>query len=67
GVAVLDGYRGQGIGRALIVHVEAWAAGHGVERVILNVAEANVNAIRLYHSLGYREYDRAMHKAVGAS
>ncbi len=65
GVSVLDGYRGQGIGRALIGHVEAWAAGHGVERMILNVAEANVDAIRLYHALGYREYDRAMHKSIG--
>lgn len=67
GVSVLDGYRGQGIGRALIGHVEEWAARHGVERVILHVAEANGDAIRLYRALGYREYDRAMHKDVGAS
>ena len=64
GVSVLDGYRGRGIGRALIGHLEAWAAGHGVERVVLNVAEANVEAIRLYHALGYREYDRAMRKDI---
>jgi RimJ/RimL family protein N-acetyltransferase len=64
GVSVVDGYRGRGIGRALIAALEGWAAEHGVERVILNVAEANVDAIRLYHALGYQEYDRAMRKAM---
>lgn len=64
GVSVVDGQRGKGIGRALIGHLEGWAAAHGVERVILNVAEANVDAIRLYHALGYREYDRAMRKTM---
>ena len=67
GVSVVDGQRGRGVGRALIAHVEGWAAANGVERVILNVAEANVDAIRLYHALGYREYDRAMRKSIGRS
>ncbi len=64
GVSVVDGQRGRGIGRALIGHLEAWAAEHGVERVTLNVAEANVDAIRLYRALGYQEYDRAMRKDI---
>lgn len=67
GVSVVEVQRGRGIGRALIGHIEEWAAEHGVERVILNVAEANVDAIRLYHALGYREYDRAMRKAIDGS
>jgi GNAT superfamily N-acetyltransferase len=67
GVSVVDGFRGRGIGRALIAWLEAWAADHGVERVILNVAEANVEAIRLYHALGYQDYDRAMRKEILAS
>ena len=66
GVSVVDGHRGRGIGRALIGRLEEWAAEHGVERVILDVAEANVDAIRLYHALGYRDYDRAMRKAIVA-
>ena len=66
GVSVVAGHRGQGIGRALIAHVEAWAAGRGVERMILTVAEANADAIRLYHALGYTEYDRAMRKTLVA-
>jgi len=67
GVSVIDGYRGRGIGRALIGHLEGWAAEHGIERVILTVSEANVDAIRLYHALGYREYDRAMGKTMTLS
>jgi len=62
GVSVVAAYRGRGIGRALIGHLEGWAADHGVERMILNVSEANEGAIRLYHELGYRDYDRAMLK-----
>lgn len=64
GVSVVDGQRGRGVGRALIAHVEAWAAEHDVDRVILTVAEANVDAIRLYRALGYADYDRAMAKDV---
>jgi GNAT superfamily N-acetyltransferase len=64
GVSVVDGWRGRGIGRALIEHLERWAAARGVERMILNVSEANEGAIRLYHSMGYRDYDRAMLKAL---
>ena len=64
GVSVVTGQRGRGIGRALIGHIEDWAAEHGIERMILNVAEANVDAIRLYHALGYRDYDRAMRKSM---
>jgi ribosomal protein S18 acetylase RimI-like enzyme len=64
GISVVAGFRGRGIGRALIGHLEAWAAEHGVERIILNVAAANVDAIRLYHALGYGDYDRAMRKTI---
>jgi GNAT superfamily N-acetyltransferase len=64
GVSVIDGFRGLGIGRRLIAACEAWAAGHGVERMILTVADANEGAIRLYHELGYRDYDRAMLKPL---
>jgi GNAT superfamily N-acetyltransferase len=65
GVSVIAGQRGKGIGRALIGHLEAWAAGHGVERMVLNVSDANEGAIRLYRELGYRDFDRAMLKDLG--
>ena len=64
GVSVVERYRGRGIGRVLIAHLEHWAADRGIERMILNVSEANVGAIRLYHELGYRDYDRAMLKRL---
>jgi GNAT superfamily N-acetyltransferase len=64
GVSVVDGFRGRGIGRALIEHLEQWATGRRVQRMTLNVSEANVGAIRLYHELGYRDYDRAMLKRL---
>jgi GNAT superfamily N-acetyltransferase len=64
GVSVLADWRGRGIGRALIEHLERWAAERGIERMILNVSEANVGAIRLYHDMGYRDYDRAMLKRL---
>jgi GNAT superfamily N-acetyltransferase len=67
GVSVVEGWRGHGIGRALIEHLERWATDHGVERIILNVSDANEGAIRLYHSMGYRDYDRAMLKRVGGA
>jgi GNAT superfamily N-acetyltransferase len=64
GVSVVEGWRGRGIGRALIDHLERWAAAQGIERMILNVSEANEGAIRLYHDLGYRDFDRAMLKQL---
>jgi GNAT superfamily N-acetyltransferase len=67
GVSVVDGWRGRGIGRALIEHLEAWAVSRGVERMVLDVAEANVDAIRLYHALGYTDWDRSMRKRLRAT
>jgi ribosomal protein S18 acetylase RimI-like enzyme len=64
GVSVVEGWRGRGIGRALIGHLEDWSADHGIERIILVVSEANEGAIRLYHELGYRDYDRGMLKRL---
>ena len=64
GVSVVAGQRGRGIGRALIGGLEAWAAAHGVERMVLDVSSANHGAIRLYEELGYRDYDRAMLKPL---
>ncbi len=57
GVAVLEEWRGRGVGTSLIRHLEAWAAERGVEWLILEVADANPRATRLYERLGY-ELDR---------
>lgn len=65
GVSVVEGFRGMGIGRALIAACEHWASARGVERMILTVSDANVSAIRLYHELAYRDFDRLMLKELG--
>jgi len=67
GIAVLDGWRGQGIGRRLIEHLETWAAERGVERITLTVSETNDGAIRLYHHLGYVVSGREMRKDLARS
>ena len=38
-----------------------------IEWMILNVSDANEGAIRLYHDMGYRDYDRAMLKRLTRS
>jgi GNAT superfamily N-acetyltransferase len=48
----------QGIGRALLEHVEDRAASEGAEELALDTAEGADHLIRWYQSLGYREIDR---------
>jgi ribosomal protein S18 acetylase RimI-like enzyme len=67
GIGILEGYRGLGIGRRLITDLEAWAAAHGVERILLLVDAANDGAVRLYHRLGYIDEGRVLRKEVGPS
>jgi GNAT superfamily N-acetyltransferase len=66
GVSVVEGWRGHGIGRALIEHCERWAVDHHIERMILTVSTENAGAIRLYHSMGYRDFDLVMLKDLTA-
>lgn len=54
---VVDGMRGQGIGTALLRRAEQLIADHGCERVTLGVEDTNLDAIRLYGRLGYRQFD----------
>lgn len=51
-VSVWSGYRGRGIGRALINHALAQAALQGVARVSLSVEDGNP-AVNLYRNLGF--------------
>jgi RimJ/RimL family protein N-acetyltransferase len=64
GIGILDGYRGLGLGQRLIAELEGWAAGHGVERIVLLVADANEGAIRLYRRLGYVDESVVLRKDV---
>jgi RimJ/RimL family protein N-acetyltransferase len=64
GIGILDGYRGLGLGQRLIAELEGWAARHGVERIVLLVADANEGAIRLYRRLGYVDESVVLRKDV---
>jgi RimJ/RimL family protein N-acetyltransferase len=55
GITVAGAARRRGIGRALMLALEAWAHDVGVERLTLGVFTGNEAAIDLYRSLGYVE------------
>jgi len=56
--AIDPGRRRRGLGRLLLERVIAGARGHGVERIVLDVAESNRAARRLYDDLGFHEIAR---------
>ena len=53
GIAVDEGWRGRGIGTALMDAAEAWARERGLDALELDVADPNGDARRLYERLGY--------------
>ena len=53
-LGVLPAFRGKGIGRALMEHVEGWATRRGIFSFIL---DATHEGARLYEKLGYRDED----------
>ena len=58
GMALVAGFRGQGIGTALFALAEDHARAKGYDRLSLIVFEQNVRAKRLYDRLGFREVAR---------
>jgi ribosomal protein S18 acetylase RimI-like enzyme len=58
GVEVRDGYRGRGIGEALVRHALAACRGR-FEEIYLSVLPVNDRAQRLYRRLGFRVYGTA--------
>lgn len=54
GIALDEGWRGQGLGRAMMSAMLDWAADHpAIEKVTLGVAPENAGAVALYESLGF--------------
>lgn len=53
GIGVLPAYRRHGIGRALMMAVESWAAAIGIDRLQLTVVTTNAPAIALYGAMGF--------------
>ncbi len=53
-IAVTPDFRGQGIGRALLVAVADWAQANAATRIELEVRASNIRAIKLYERAGLR-------------
>ena len=53
-VAVAEGWRGRGVGTALMGSLEAWARRERVRTLQLHVRAGNGGAIALYERMGYR-------------
>jgi ribosomal protein S18 acetylase RimI-like enzyme len=53
-ICVAEEYRRQGLGRALMEYFIDHLAGAGFSAITLTVTESNVQAVRLYESLGFR-------------
>jgi ribosomal protein S18 acetylase RimI-like enzyme len=51
---VLEGFRGQGVGRALLGEIETIARDMDCCKMTLEVQENNTSARKLYHSVGFK-------------
>jgi RimJ/RimL family protein N-acetyltransferase len=58
GVALLPGFRGRGIGEALMREGIEWARSVGVRKLTLGVFATNERAVALYRRLGFAEEAR---------
>lgn len=65
GISVLVDWRGQGVGHALMAAAESTARARGARRIVLDMSSANVEALRLYDSLGYTEYGLLLRRELG--
>jgi len=54
-IAIGAGYRGEGLGRALVETAVAWARAVGLAKLTLGVFPSNTRAIALYRGLGFVE------------
>ena len=52
-LAVREGYRGRGLGRAVVVQMLGLAKQEGCLRATLEVRPSNTQALKLYESLGF--------------
>jgi ribosomal protein S18 acetylase RimI-like enzyme len=53
-VVVDEAYRGQGIGKALLQHLETWAQNNGLTRLQLLADRNNRSALRFYEKSGWQ-------------
>lgn len=67
GIGVLEGWRGRGIGSALIERAETWARAEGLDALVLDVASENEGARGLYERMGYVPVSDHLGKPLGGS
>ncbi len=53
GIAIIDGYRHEGIGSAMMDESIRWAESAGIEKITLEVFSTNINAIEMYKKFGF--------------
>ncbi|MBW4578615.1 MAG: GNAT family N-acetyltransferase [Tildeniella nuda ZEHNDER 1965/U140] len=61
---VLPEHRRKGIGKALMLHAEAWAKARGDRQIGLQVFQSNQAALSLYDRLGFRTQSLWMVKSL---
>lgn len=65
GIAVIEEWRGHGLGTALLEVIEDWARETGLDALELDVATGNDGARRLYERMGYRPASEHLVKRLG--
>ena len=63
-VFVAQGHRGEGIGKALLNHAQAYAREKGVSEMMIGVLASNKQARSLYESLGFEEFAIKLEKKL---
>lgn len=61
---VIPKYRGQGIGKKLLISFAVWAKQKKVKRLKLIVTDQNTRALKLYHKLGYKAFERILERDI---
>ncbi len=64
GIAILDEWRGRGLGTLLMDTIEDWAREQGLDGLVLDVAAENDGARRLYAKLAYQPVSETMTKPL---
>lgn len=63
-IEIVEGRRGEGLGRALLEAAEGWCADHSIATLRLHVFCHNETAISLYESSGFETTDITMAKQI---
>lgn len=63
-LVVLEEYRGEGLGRALLDAASAFAAREGARLLRLHVLAANEGAVGLYRAAGFRERELLLERTL---